>query len=822
MPCKSLLLLGWALSALTATQASAQSAASGTAVDEDAAVPTAQRAREAALRGGVVVEELVVTATEAREDLQTVPQAATVYTAEQRNLVALNTIDDLVNMTPGTTISANGINMRGVGRQTSETAALGTDPGVAYYVNGFYSIVAGTVGESTLYSESVTFSRGPQGTRFGRNAIAGTASLWARRPTRAYAGQLVTQYGDNGFFGFGINVAGPINDRYGMRFGWQKFATDKSVQKNIFPTKAGLAVENSYFELQLEGRPTDHLHFLLRSTTFQYQSDPGYSAPPVYNTTAPMGALVPNPTFGYATAAPTAPRQINVDTKGADRLSNNMVHILNADYDFGAVTLEYVGGYAQFDAYGYSDGDRAGRLSYVACTPSATVTCGAGTVAGSGFPNHRTIFTRQVNAYDNNNQYFTHEVRLRGNDTSTFDWVLGAFYLNSNYNEFFHQSLPEEAALDAPILSFNNTTILAAPNPDRDFYSQRNIRRTRSVAAFGDVVYRLSPQWDLIAGLRYTEESARATTEIRYIFFNPAFGLALDVTPGLPSGGPGSSRNLFKLRNTEVTGRLGVDFHPGDDVLIYAKYSRGFKAGGFNLGNVTGTTNNVTRPEVLDAFELGLKRRFSASLFGDITAFYYDYRDLQVPLTGFNPTTGGTIAQFTNIDKARIYGIEGQATWRPVEAVWLNANYTYLNGETKRFCCAVDLTQAPVIPQALDGRRLPRTPRHKLGLAGAYTWDFDPGSLILGANATYTSTQYQSALENPFLEIPDFTLVNASLTWRSADNRYDLVGQISNLFDVDRVTNLEIFGNNTTVGGVTASKIYSAPRFWQVQLRYRW
>ncbi|MBU1375657.1 MAG: TonB-dependent receptor [Alphaproteobacteria bacterium] len=807
---KALLLVTCAAGVLGAGQTLAQAGVD----DREAAVPTAQRAREAAAKSGVVVEELVVTAKEATQDLQTVPVAVTAYTAEQRNLTALNTLDDLVNMTPGTTISANGINMRGVGRQTSETSALGSDPGVAYYVNGFYNVVASNVGESTLYSESIQFERGPQGTRFGRNAIAGTASLWARRPTKELQGQAVLQYGDNGFFGAGVNVAGPINDRYGVRFGWQHFATDKSVQKNIYPTKAGLAVENNYFEFQIEGRPTDNLHFWLRSTTFQFQSDPGYSAPPAYNTTAPMGALVPNPTFAYATPAPTDPRAINVDTKGADRLSNNMVHILNADYDFGSVTLEYVGGFAQFDAYGYSDGDRAGRISYVACTPSATVTCAAGTVPNSGFPNNRVISTRQVNAYDNRNQYFTHELRLRGNDTGKVDWVVGAFYLNSNYNEFFHQSLPDEAALDAPILSFT-TFAPAAPNPDRDFYSQRNIRKTRSVAGFGDVIYHLSDRWDVIAGLRYSVESARATTQIRYVFFNPAFVMALDSTPA-------TSRNLFKLRNEEWSGRLGVDFHATDDTLLYAKYSRGFKAGGFNLGNVTTTTNNVTKPEILDSFEFGLKQRFGNTLSGDATVFYYDYKDLQIPLTGFNPTTGTTFSQFTNVDKARIFGLEMQGTWRPIEPVWINFNYTYLDAESRKFCCAVDLTQVPSVPQALDGKRLPRTPKHKLGAAGAYTFDFDPGSLILGANATYTSSQYQSPLENKFLKIPDFTLVNASVTWRSADNRYDLIGQVSNVFDVDRVTSLELFGNNTTAGGVTASKLYGAPRFWQVQLRYRW
>ena len=809
---KGLLLLSCAAGLLSAGAAFAQTTAAESAADIP--VATAERARAAAAKSGIVVEELVVTAKEAIEDLQDAPVAVTTYTAEQRNLTALNTLDDLINMTPGTTISANGISMRGVGRQTSETAALGTDPAVAYYVNGFYSVVAGVVGESTLYSESVQFQRGPQGTRFGRNAIAGTASLWARRPTKTFQGQAVIQYGDNGFFGAGVNMAGPINDRYGVRFGYQHFATDKSVQKNVNGTKAGFAAENSYFELQIEGRPTDNLHFLLRSTTFEYQNDPGYSAPPRYNTTSAMGALVPNPTFAYTTPAPTRPREINVDFKGNDRLSGNQVHILNADYNFGPVELQYVGGYAGFQATGDSDGDRAGRISYIACTPSATVSCAPGTIPNSGFPNNRVISTRTVNTYNNRNQYFTHELRLTNTDSTRMNWVVGGFFLISNYDERFKQALPDEAALDRPILSFT-TLALATPNPERLFYSQRNVRHTRSLAAFGDVVYHLDARWDLTAGLRLTEETARATTEIRYVFFNPAFGRSLDVTPA-------ANKNLFNLRNTDWSGRLGLDFHPTDDTLLYAKYSRGFKAGGFNLGNVTTTTNNVTRREKLDAFESGVKHRFSSTLNVDATVFYYDYKDLQIPLTGFNPTTGTTFAQFTNVDKARIYGLEAQATWRPVEALFLNANYTYLNAETRKFCCAVDLTQVPATPMALDGKRLPRTPAHKAGIAGAYSWNFDPGSLILGANATYTSSQFQSALENRFLKIPSFTLVNASLTFRTADNRYDIVGQVSNVFDVDRVTNLELSGNNTTAGGVTASKIYSGPRFWQAQLRYRW
>src|SRR5262249_37336335 len=162
----------------------------------------------------------------------------------------------------------NGMNVRGVGRQTSESAALGSDSPVAYYVNGFYSVVAGVVGESTLYSETVQFLRGPQGTQFGRNAIGGTASLSARHPTPQWRAEAVAQYGGQavrgegnpiatGFWGVGVNVAGPITDRYGIRIGYQHFDADQSYQHNIYPNvPAGFLSNNTYWEFQIEGHPT--------------------------------------------------------------------------------------------------------------------------------------------------------------------------------------------------------------------------------------------------------------------------------------------------------------------------------------------------------------------------------------------------------------------------------------------------------------------------------------------------------------------------------------------------------------------------------------
>ena len=818
------ILLTTAAAALWAGQAAAQatSATPPGGVTANGTAATAERATEAARKGGAVVEELVVTARQhGVDELRDSPVAVTTFNAEQRNLVAANTITDLVNLTPGVTISEKGMNMRGVGRQTNETATLGSTPGIAYYVNGFYNVVASNVGESTLYSESVQFERGPQGTRYGRETIGGTASLWARHPTAEFRGEAVAQYGSNGFWGAGLNVAGPVNDRWGVRFGYQHFDADRSVQHNIFPgVTAGLRSTNNYFEFQIEGHPSDNFHVWLRSTTFNYTSDPGYGAPPVYNTTASMGSLVPNPTFGYTTPPPRG-RNINVDTKGIDRLRDNMVHILNADYDFGGAKLSYVGGYAQYKANGNSDFDAAGRVSYTVCAPSATVICAPGATAPfPGLANGRVVSTRQVADYLNRVHYFTHEFRLENTTKSRVDWVIGAFYYNHVFNYFFEETEPDEPQLSNPIASFA-TFAAAAANPSRSFYQQHNVFRVNSLAGFGDLVFHATPNLDVYGGLRYSVERGHAMTSVRYTFFNPAFGRSLDVTPGTPGGAAGVNGANLTYDDRAWTGRLGVDEHLSDDALLYAKYSRGFKPSAFNVDNVTSVANNFAAPEKLDAYEAGWKQRFGRRLSADATVFYYDYRNLQIPLTVINPVTHNPGSAYTNFSKARTYGLELQATWTPVQALWINANYSYLNAKTVSFCCGVDpFNPATAAGVSLNGKTLPRSPQNKASVSGAYSWNFTPGSVILGGSVVHQSEQQQDAFDNPLFRIPATTLVNASLTFRSADNHYDLILQGSNLFDKLYATNIAAAANGA--GGVTTSPTYGGPRFVQVELRYRW
>ena len=129
------------------------------------------------------IAEIVVTAEKRNESLETVPVAISAYTSKTRDLIGIDTIQDMTNFTPGLAYSTSldRAFIRGVGRQTNN---LSTNPGVATYADGVYnsSVVAASGDE--LFEDRIEVLRGPQGTLYGRNAIAGTINSISKRPTR--------------------------------------------------------------------------------------------------------------------------------------------------------------------------------------------------------------------------------------------------------------------------------------------------------------------------------------------------------------------------------------------------------------------------------------------------------------------------------------------------------------------------------------------------------------------------------------------------------------------------------------------------------------
>ena len=134
---------------------------------------------------GTTIEELVVTAEKRSQSLQDVPVAISAYTSEKRDLLGINSVQDMTNFTPGLAYSSqlDRISLRGVGRLTNVQSA---DPGVATYSDGVYTSSTVEAGKTPLFIDRVEVLRGPQGTLYGRNSIGGAINVISKHPTEEF------------------------------------------------------------------------------------------------------------------------------------------------------------------------------------------------------------------------------------------------------------------------------------------------------------------------------------------------------------------------------------------------------------------------------------------------------------------------------------------------------------------------------------------------------------------------------------------------------------------------------------------------------------
>lgn len=159
---------------------------------------------------------------------------------------------------------------------------------------------------------------------------------------------------------------------------------------------------------------------------------------------------------------------IDVDVEGYDKLSDNQVHILNADWNLGPATLYYVGGYQAYISEGSGDYDATSRIGFVTEPGTVLSPTDPRPVAPGIF-----ISTSIVDHYYNDTERYSHELRLESNGSTDLEWNLGLYYAKSKYDNFYQIGNPNQPELAAPVYRFYDGAVQAAPiapNPDRDTY----------------------------------------------------------------------------------------------------------------------------------------------------------------------------------------------------------------------------------------------------------------------------------------------------------------------------------------------------------------
>jgi iron complex outermembrane receptor protein len=363
---------------------------------------------------------------------------------------------------------------------------------------------------------------------------------------------------------------------------------------------------------------------------------------------------------------------------------------------------------------------------------------------------------------------FTQEVQLISNTDGPLEWIAGVFY--------FDESLDTDYKFeDSSPFGF---TFMNGGKLD-----------TTSFAVYGQASYDFSDAGlpiRIVAGVRYTDDKKKID-EYQQI---PQFLVNL--------------AGKDKLSWDEWTGKLGVDWFVNDDVMAYLTYSRGYKGGGFSIGQF-----DSYLPEFVDSYELGLK----TSLMGgravvNTAAFYNDYQDLQVNFLDF------TTFLTTNAAAATIKGVEVESTFLLTNSLMVGGNFTWLSAEYDKYI----FSEGPPVVD-LSGDTLNRAPKYTVALKAQYDWDFGRNGQLTARTDYYWRDDIYLRVQNiPRHRADDFFQWDARLVWTSASGRVTLDGFIKNITDEDAQRGLTVSdglstGNNSFIS-------YYPPRTYGVRLGF--
>jgi iron complex outermembrane receptor protein len=843
---RAALLLGASFAALTAvTPAMAQDAAAAN-----------------------TIEELVVTAEKREQSLQDVPVAVSAYTSERRDVLGVNTVEDLARVTPGLSYTNNDrLSIRGFGRLTN---AIGTDPSVALYSDGIFSNSMADASTPPLFIERTEVLRGPQGTLYGRNSIGGALNIIAKRPSDILEGEVRAAVGNYESWRTDALVSGPITE--GLRFllGGSLERRNKGFIENIGPAKDVGTVKRYMIEAQIEADLGENVVARLRYSKFDW--DDTFGVGNTFETVvSPLDILSPtgsgtsalyyNTAFGYTGANPSTlsdPYTTNYNFSSIGSLSDHHRLHLDVTWDAGPVTVKYLGGYQQYTYDTGSDSDLTPRTG----TQDIAVDLdGAGPLPGFTATG---VSTDARTFYQEKQSWLSNEINISSNSGGPLNWIVGVFQYYQEYDQ------PQGIRVVGDNAIFTPRTLqggLSQANPSGAFLSVDGHLESESYAAFGQVDYEFAENWTLTAGLRYTYDKKKGFDTARYVARVPTLALsfaqagvplavgqsfAVDITTLQVCGtttfagcaanpetanlivnadGGGLRRNLANDWDA-FTGTVGVQWEPDPDTNAYLRYSRGYKAGGW-LGSSGLTPKPYADPEYVDSYEVGLKKDLFQRVRLNTALFWSDYKGFQTPLT---VALGDiTASRFLNLD-AEVWGLELEGQWNPTDSLSLFLNYAYLNTKITDGCCFVDTNDpkaaasgarpigAPLTsgsqPQSLVGNNLPLSPENKVSLGGTYAWDFEAGTLTLGATYTYTDDKQVTIFSNPGYTAPNVDVVDFRVLWKDGAERYTLIGYVKNAFD-------EVGLDSSTLGSLspvtgprrTVKPIY--PRTFGVELQYR-
>ncbi|MBM0104017.1 TonB-dependent receptor [Steroidobacter sp. S1-65] len=727
------------------------------------------------------IESVVVTARRREESLQDVPVAISALTADQLQTQNVRTLEDMTAFAPNIKVNAgratsSTINayIRGVGQNDP---LWGFEPGVGIYIDDVYIARPQGALLDVYDVERIEVLRGPQGTLYGKNTIAGAIKYVTRDIATSEPTLNVSATGGS-YNQREIKVGGsiPVVDEhiflgaavaYLRRDGYGEIVDDgrarlyNRVGQDVSDKDVLAARANATFVWGDSSR--------LRILADTVQDNSNATGGQRLNNLTAAGIFHPrlNHRYDQRTDMP-------VDR---DRFINKGVAATYTQTLTDALDLKLVGAYREGDGRQFIDFDELNaNLFQVPAQYSDDQTSGEAQLT------------------------YTSD-RVKG--------VAGVYYFTGQ----------AEGAFDASLGSLGLTS-LTKGSVDTD-----------SIAVYFDTTWSLTDRLNLNVGARWNEDDKEARVFVAQYRGVLAPDATLFDENNLP---PGFSLVAVQSNYTNdrsfsnVSPRLGMDFRLDDDLMLYFSYAQGFKSGGFDMrGNqlANPTTVNGYDAETADNFEVGMKSTwFEDTLQLNLTAFYTPYEDIQITTQQFvllngNPTNATAVL---NAGKQVNQGVELETMWRPLSALTLVLNVGYLDAEFEEFFTACP-TPTPGCRLDISGLNQPiNSPDWTTFLGATYEWSLGAGDMTLHAGYQYRSATKVANTTASITDQDAYDILDLGIAYTTADERWRFAVDGKNILDEEyRVAGYD-FGAVGPTGGFSQIGFYGPPRTVSVTATYRY
>ncbi|QFY42710.1 TonB-dependent receptor [Candidatus Methylospira mobilis] len=794
--------------------------------------------------------EVEVTSQKRKQSEQKVPTALTVLNGQRIIDQGIGrSAGDVLNFVPNGSAGTQFHGrprwfIRGVGTGNQQ---LDLANPIGFYQDQVYMGNSTATGIPLFDLERTEVMSGPQGTLWGKNTTGGAIDVVSRKPklTEDQEGYAKLSYGTyndaiaEGAYGARLydNVAVRGAFHYENQDG--RFNTWNPVNNSETGQMQG-GFHDAMFRVSGLAKITDDLEVLANVHYRDYYTQGGVTTTGTSMPGTAGTVLYKDPLTGY-TNTPSTNSEI-ISAGKLLPLTNNQINqtgaMLNLTQKFDDYTLTGITGYENWKSQLY----------------------------GSA-PNPQS--SEQV----------TQEIRLASPGNKDFwNWQNGVFYSYENISSNTYTGTTPCG------VGLTTTQIAAQPNGlgclsslGQQSYSNQNFSHNdQSAAIFTSNTFNITDDILATAGFRYTYENknvnmsrqqavAPANGTLNYndaatlngvvgngavssnpLFYNPNvwwqsvnpsyLPTQVVYSPAAAAANPTASN--FVGQNSVSWNMITYDVTPQwnitKDAMVYFKYAKGMKSGGFNTSAAQlSVFNTLIKPETLYDYEVGAKTAwFDGRLKANTTLFYYSYLNDQVnvtavPISTFPNNQSGYIY---NVNKAHSEGAEFQVEALPIQDLHLIGNIGLLD---TRFDDVGNINQngVPLTSQILQGNQMVRSPHFNSFLQADYRLplDIDYVHFIASGDWRYQSQQYYyvnyqfpSNPTTPYgatIQQPGYSMVNFRFTVASNDEKYSLTAYMLNALDAQYLNHSSLPAASTLNG---AGLIYGQPRTVGLQLNVRY